>query len=921
MKPTTMFLAVLFSALAAAQTNHCFNTPEPVGPYTVVQHCDYQTGVYLSQAVVNLSTPNQAGSLLQVWIFEDNSAHHTFTVSDSNENQYIGAEVAHQMLSCCSGTGALFTAFNAKAGANVITVAADSPSWIAVVVREYQTVGGPISALDPTGLGVNVGLTNQPNLTLNTTQSGDLITIGTIWSDFQTPALCPGIGNPDYVPGPPPGGKLVVFDVYQANAGQVTECLNAAKNGWAMFGAAFEGGGSGTGSIVASAGTPQSTAVSTPFGTPLQATVRDSGGNLVSGTPVVFAAPSSGASGTFGGPATVNTDPNGVATAPTLTANATPGGYTVTATVASVATPASFSLTNTSAGGGSLAGAGTSTTTAVNLTTEGSTDWEHFGDGSPNRKANVTVQLSTYTVVGSGGVQTYNNDPRPVSWTDGTPTASSSNNRNGFYISGIGQGFSFTAPADSTQRTLVVHVGGYKSGGTLTVHLSDGSAADFTDTTAVASGQYDRNYTLAYQAASALQTLKVTWKMSSGTGNVTLNAVALQGGSAATGSIVATLGTPQSAVVNTAFTTALQATVTDSGGNPVIGAAVTFAAPVNGASGTFGGPATVNTDTNGVATAPTLTANATPGGYTVTATVASVATPASFNLTNTAAPTGAIVATLGTPQSAVVNTAFTTALQATVTDSGGNPVIGAAVTFAAPVNGASGTFGGPATVNTDTNGVATAPTLTANATPGGYTVTATVASVATPASFNLTNTSAGGGSLTGAGTSATTVVNLTTEGSADWEHFGDNSLNRKAKVTAQLSTYTVVGSGGVRTYNNDPRGLSWTDGTPTASSTNNRNGVYINGVGQGFWFTAPADTTLRTLVVHVGGYNSGGTLTAVLSDGSAPSFTDITAAATGQYDRNYTLTYQAASVLQTLKVTWKMASGGGNVTLNGAALH
>jgi hypothetical protein len=294
-----------------------------------------------------------------------------------------------------------------------------------------------------------------------------------------------------------------------------------------MFGAAFNSGGSATGSIVASAGTPQSAVVNTAFTTALQATVKDSGGNAVSGAAVTFAAPTSGPSGTFGASATVNTNSNGVAIAPTLTANATTGGYTVTASVASVATSASFSLTNTSAGGGSLTGAGTSATTALNLTTEGTTDWEHFGDGSLNRKANVTEQLTTYAVVGSGAVQTYNNDPRTVSWTDGTPTATSSNNRNGVYIDGIGQGFSVTAPADTTVRTLVVHVGGYNSGGMLTAHLSDGSAADFTDSPAYAAGQYDRNYTLTYQAASAGQSLNVTWKMASGGGNVTLNAAAL----------------------------------------------------------------------------------------------------------------------------------------------------------------------------------------------------------------------------------------------------------------------------------------------------------------------------------------------------------------------------------------------------------
>ena len=59
---------------------------------------------------------------------------------------------------------------------------------------------------------------------------------------------------------------------------------------------------------------------------------------------------------------------------------------------------------------GALAGAGTSSMTAANLTAEGTTDWIHWGDSSLNRKAGVSPLLSTYTVVGSGSVLTYSDD-------------------------------------------------------------------------------------------------------------------------------------------------------------------------------------------------------------------------------------------------------------------------------------------------------------------------------------------------------------------------------------------------------------------------------------------------------------------------------------------------------------------------------
>jgi Malectin domain/Calcineurin-like phosphoesterase len=98
-----------------------------------------------------------------------------------------------------------------------------------------------------------------------------------------------------------------------------------------------------------------------------------------------------------------------------------------------------------------------------------------------------------------------------------------------------------------------------------------------------------------------------------------------------------------------------------------------------------------------------------------------------------------IAATAGTPQSAAINTPFTVALQATVKDGSGYPVNGAAVTFAAPISGASGTFNGSATVTTNSNGVATAPSFTANSISGNYTVMASVSGVSSMASFNLTN--------------------------------------------------------------------------------------------------------------------------------------------------------------------------------------
>ena len=592
------------------------------------------------------------------------------------------------------------------------------------------------------------------------------------------------------------------------------------------------GPGPASASVTATAGTPQSTVVDTAFATALQATVVDANGMPVPDVTVTFTAPGGGATASFGGlpSVTASTDGSGVAPAPPLTANGVTGSYGVTASVAGIATPATFTLTNLAAGGGgggALAGSVTTSGAAVNLSAEGPTDWVHWGEATLTRKAGGAAPLSTYTPIGAGAVLSYGDDPRPISWTGGTPTATGTDSPRGVYVPGIGNGFAVTAPADATTHQLLVHVGGYLSGGRLTAHLSDGSAPDYTDLAATATdtvNNYDRNYTLTYQAASPGQTLTITWVMTSGTHNVSLSAVALSAGPGpASASVTATAGTPQSTVVDTAFATALQATVVDANGMPVPDVTVTFTAPGGGATASFGGlpSVTASTDGSGVAPAPPLTANGVTGSYGVTASVAGIATPATFTLTNLAAGGG------------------------------------------------------------------------------------------------------GGGALAGSVTTSGAAVNLSAEGPTDWVHWGEATLTRKAGGAAPLSTYTPIGAGAVLSYGDDPRPISWTGGTPTATGTDSPRGVYVPGIGNGFAVTAPADATTHQLLVHVGGYLSGGRLTAHLSDGSAPDYTDLAATATdtvNNYDRNYTLTYQAASPGQTLTITWVMTSGTHNVSLSAVAL-
>lgn len=406
-------------------------------------------------------------------------------------------------------------------------------------------------------------------------------------------------------------------------------------------------------SITATAGTPQSAAVNTAFGTAMKAVVKDATSTPLAGVSVTFTAPGSGASGAFTGSSTVTTDSSGVATAPAFTANGTAGAYTVTATAGSVT--ASFNLTNTAAVPASItATAGTPQSAPVN---------------------------SAFATALKATVKDASNNP----------------------LSGVS--VTFTAPNSGASGTFT------------------GSATVLTNSLGVATAPaFTANSTIGgYTVTATAGALTASFSLTNTVGATT---------------ITATAGTPQSAAVGSTFGTSLQATVRDPGNQPVGGVSVTFTAPNSGPGGTFTGSATVLTNSSGVATAPLFTANTTAGAYTVIATYSGL--PATFSLTNTAGPAASITAVAGSPQSAPVTTRFATALQAQVRDSFGNVAPGVSVTFVAPSSGASGAFTGSATVTTNAAGIATAPAFTANGTTGTYVVNAQVGERS--ASFNLTNT-------------------------------------------------------------------------------------------------------------------------------------------------------------------------------------
>ncbi len=161
----------------------------------------------------------------------------------------------------------------------------------------------------------------------------------------------------------------------------------------------------------------------------------------------------------------------------------------------------------------------------IDLTAEGTTDWMHFGLNTTevDRKINVPQVLSQST---SGTALHYNLFNPNISWTDGTPTASSTNSTTGIYVQGTSNGFTFTAPADATHRTLALYIGEYRGTGTLVAHLSDNSLADVTTNDTNSGGLRISKFTVEYRATQT-GTLTVTWKLTNDNFNGAVDLMAI----------------------------------------------------------------------------------------------------------------------------------------------------------------------------------------------------------------------------------------------------------------------------------------------------------------------------------------------------------------------------------------------------------
>ena len=535
-------------------------------------------------------------------------------------------------------------------------------------------------------------------------------------------------------------------------------------------------------SITVVSGTPQTGTVGTNFPHPLVAVVTDGQGNVVPGVTVSFAAPTTGATASVA--TTATTDTNGQVSVTAMANNTQGGPYDVNATISGVETPATFVLTNAAASGAVI--------TVVSGTPQSAVVGNDFAaplvvlvsDSHGNPVSNTTVSYDAPTTGATamvpGSATTDSNGHASITATANT-IAGGPYNINASIVGGAAPATFALTNLTGTAATITV-----VSGTPQSTSVSTSFVQPLVVLVADIDGNPVNNATVSYAAPSTGASANVAASAttnSAGQASVSATANGVAGGpynvnativggaapavfaltnTAGTPAMVSIVsGSPQSTLINTDFAAPLVVAVTDVDGNPLAGVTVTYNAPTTGASANV--DASAITDSTGQASI-TATANGAAGGpYAVTASVDGVTTPATFELTNLDTPAISITVVSGTPQSAVVNTAFAAPLVAIVKDADGNPLVGTTVTYSVPSADASAVV--DATATTDSTGQASI-TATANGIVGGpYNVTATVVNGAAPAVFVLTNTAApiqpgtlnGGGGCNSAGGSTTAL--------------------------------------------------------------------------------------------------------------------------------------------------------------------
>jgi len=543
-----------------------------------------------------------------------------------------------------------------------------------------------------------------------------------------------------------------------------------------------------------------------------------------------------------------------------------------------------------SGSGGSLSGSTGGAASGYNLTSLGTADWVHWGRGGSygnlDRKSSGGNQISGVSVVGAGANNGgWSDSSRSVSWTDGTPTGSLSNDHGYIWSNGsLGSGFSFTVPADTSNRTLMVYFGASDATCTLSAHLSDNSASDYS-TAQTGPGAWFA--TLNYHAGSSGQSLTVTLLKTGNNsgftdGSADLDAAALQGSGGGT--------PPPPGGGTTGNGTGLRGDYFDN---------IDFSNQKLSRT-----DPTVNFDWGGGSPDPSMGSDQFSVRWTGQV-------QAQFSETYTFYTDSDDGIRLWVNGTQVINNWTDHA----PTEDAGSISLSAGQKVDIKIEYYENGGGAVAKL------LWSSPSTSKQVVPSSQLYPAAGGGSPPPGGS--------GGSLSGSAGGAAAGYNLTSLGTADWVHWGRGgsycNLDRKASGCNQISSVSIVGSGANNGgWSDSSRSVSWTDGTPTGSLSNDHGYIWSNGsLGTGFQFSVPADTSSRTLSVYFGASNATCTLSAHLSDGSTP---DYSSSQTGPGAWFATLTYQAGSGGQSLTVTLLKTGNNsgftdGSADLDAAALQ
>jgi hypothetical protein len=159
------------------------------------------------------------------------------------------------------------------------------------------------------------------------------------------------------------------------------------------------------------------------------------------------------------------------------------------------------------------------------LTTEGTTDWAHWGLGGTTGFDHLNVGTAISNLAAPPAFF-FTMAPLTASWTNGTPHPTATRTNTGVAVQ-QGSNMSLTVTAGTTVQTLHLYVGVQQAAGQLDLTLSDSSAAPAQQVLANRNATTNVRYTITFNAASEGQTLSIVWTDTNDYGNMNQAFIAL----------------------------------------------------------------------------------------------------------------------------------------------------------------------------------------------------------------------------------------------------------------------------------------------------------------------------------------------------------------------------------------------------------